>query len=126
MSKSRLLQIAIAAGVLVLPSVAGAACMNKFVSRSEAGNRKVVTLLTGMLTFQEADALSKAIASSQAPGVEWVDAGGKAIARQFGPMKAVRPMPVACESRTSGSVVIVTFITGDTPSKKMRVKLGPN
>jgi hypothetical protein len=127
MSKSPWFRVALALGVLALPQLAGAAsCMNKFVVRPEGGNRKVVTLLTGMLTFQEADALAKAITSNQAPALEWVDANGKMIAKQFGPLKAVRPMPVACDNRTSGSIVIVTFVTGDTPAKKMRVKLGPN
>src|SRR5512140_2777251 len=127
MSKSRLLQVVAVAALLVAPSLADAAvCMNKFVSRSEGANRKIVTLLTGMLTFQEADALSKAIAANQAPALEWVDDNGKLIARQFGAMKVVRPMPVACESRSSGSVVIVTFLTGNTPMRKMRVKLNAN
>ena len=82
-----------------------------------------MTLLTGKLTFQEADALSKAIASKQAPPIEWVDDNGKTIAKQLGDMKAVRPMPVACDNRTSGAVISVIFQSAAPPAKKMRIKL---
>jgi hypothetical protein len=114
--------------ILVLalaPSVLHAACLNKFVRRSE-GARQVMTLLTGKLTFQEADALSKAIAAKQAPPIEWVDDNGKTIAKQLGDMKAVRPMPVACDNRTSGAVISVTFQSAAPPAKKMRIKLDAN
>jgi hypothetical protein len=107
---------------LVAPSAAHAACLNKFVRRTE-GARQVVTLLTGKLTFQEADALAKAIAAKQAPPIEWVDDAGKMIAKQLGDIKAVRPMPVACDNRTSGAVVNATFQSAMPPSKKMRIKL---
>ncbi len=85
-----------------------------------------MTLLTGRLTFAEAEALSKAIAAKQAPAVEWVDDGGKTIAKQLGDIKAVRPMPVACEPKTSGSVINVTFQSPIQPTKKMRIKLDAN
>ena len=102
-----------------------AACLNKFVRRSE-GSKQVMTLLTGRLTFQEAEALSRAISSKQAPAIEWVDDSGKTIAKQYGDMKAVRPMPVACEPKTSGAVVNVTFLSSFAPTKKMRIKLDAN
>lgn len=122
----RLLIIAFAAVVMSLPHEAGAACMNKFVRRTEMGTRQVVTLLTGKLTFEEAKALAAAINAKSAPPLEWVDDGGKLIARQFGEMKVVRPMPVGCDGKPSGVVVIVTFVTGNTPIKKMSVKLDAN
>ena len=112
------------ASVLALaPSLAHAACVNKFVRRTENGTRQVMTLLTGKLTFAEAEALSKAISEHQSPPIEWLDDGGKPIAKQLGPMKAVRPMPVACDSRTSGSVILVVFQSALPPTKKMRIKL---
>jgi hypothetical protein len=89
--------------------------MNKFVARSEGG-RQVVTLLTGKLTFQEAQAIVGSAA------IEWVDDKGKTIARQFGKLKIVRPMPVGCDGRASGVVMVVTFGSSAPPSKKMRVK----
>src|SRR6266540_1293875 len=119
MSRSRLLLLLTLA---IAPSLAHAACLNKFVRRTE-GARQVMTFLTGKLTFQEADALAKAIAAKQAPPIEWVDDGGKMIAKQLGDMKAVRPMPVACDNRTSGAVINVTFQSALPPTKKMRVKL---
>jgi hypothetical protein len=119
MSRSRLLLMFVLA---VVPTLVHAACLNKFVRRTE-GARQVMTLLTGKLTFQEADALSKAIAAKQSPPIEWVDDAGKTIAKQLGDMKPVRPMPVACDNRTSGSVITVTFQSAMPPSKKMRIKL---
>lgn len=100
--------------------------MNKFVRRTEGGTRQIMTLLTGKLTFAEAEALSKAISEHQSPPIEWVDEKGKTIASQLGPMKAVRPMPVACDARASGSVILVTFQSAAPPAKKMRVKLDAN
>jgi hypothetical protein len=102
-----------------------AACVNRFVSRRER-QMQVVTLLTGKLTFQEAQALAETIGKRQAPPLEWVDDSGKTIAKQFGELKVVRPMPVGCDGKTSGVVLIAAFATGAVPSKKMNVKLDAN
>ena len=113
---------------LALCAVAGialtadAACLNKFLNRRE-GSRQVVTLLTGKLTFQEAQQLSAAISARQSPPLEWVDDNGKALAKQWGELKVVRPMPVGCDGKPSGVIMIATFPTANTPSKKMAVKL---
>jgi len=98
-----------------------AACVNKFLRRSE-GPRQVITLLTGKLTFQEAQALSAAIDSKKTAGLSWVDEKGKEIAHQFGELKVVRPMPVGCDGKASGVVLIVSFGTSNQPSGKMLVK----
>jgi hypothetical protein len=123
MSPSRIFAIA------VLLSIAQAAsavdCVNRFVSRSE-GPRQIVTLLTGKLTFQEAQELAKSIQARQSPPLEWVDDGGKMISKQLGELKIVRPMPVGCDGKSSGVVMIVTFPTNITPTKKMNVKLNAN
>lgn len=103
-----------------------ATCVNKFLSRSEGAARQVVTLLTGKLTFQEAQELAKAINAHQAPPLEWVDEKGKTISRQFGELKVVRPMPVGCDGKTSGVVVIATFQTLSQPAGHMLVKLDAN
>lgn len=120
------ISIALFTITLLLATPASAACMNKFVRRTEGGNRQVVTLLTGKLTFDEAKALAAAITAHQAPVIEWVDEGGKTMARQFGELKVVRPMPVGCDGRSSGVVVTVTFLSVNTPTKKMNVKLDAN
>jgi len=99
-----------------------AACMNKFLRRAD-GPRQIVTLLTGKLTFQEAQALALAIEQKKSPAIVWVDEKGKEIARQFGELKVVRPMPVGCDGKASGVVAIVMFPTSQQPSKKMLVKL---
>lgn len=114
--------IAVALLVLVAVDVYPAACINRFVSRYERPHQ-VVTLLTGKLTFQEAQELAAAIKSRQAPPLEWVDEAGKLIAKQFGDLKVVRPMPVGCDGKSSGVVLIVVFPSNNSPSKKMIVKL---
>jgi len=101
---------------------ASAGCMNKFLRRGE-GPRQVVTLLTGKLTFQEAQALSVAIQQKKAPAIQWVDEKGKEISRQYGELKVVRPMPVGCDGKASGVVAIVTFPTPQQPARKMSIKL---
>ena len=102
-----------------------ATCVNKFVRRTE-GAKQIVTLLTGKLTFQEAQALSQSITERRAPPIEWIDDGGKRIARQLGDLRVVRPMPVACDGKTSGSIIIVTFLSQLQPSKKMGIRFDPH
>ena len=109
------------AAFLLVANVASAACVNRFVSRTERP-RQVVTLLTGKLTFQEAQALAAAINKKASPPVEWVGDDGKTISKQFGELKVVRPMPVGCDGKTSGVVMIATFMSMQPPSKKMLVK----
>lgn len=116
---TRLMATAIA--VVLFPAAAQAACMNKFVSRTE-GNKKIVTLLTGSITFQEAQELAKNVQAKKT-SVEWVDANGKTIAgaAEFQP---VRPMPVACGDKPSGAVINLVLLTFASPEKSMTVKLG--
>ena len=90
-------------------------CVNKFLRRSE-GAKQVVTLLTGKLTFEEAQARVKS------GPIEWVDDKGKIVAKSV-ELKAVRPMPVGCDGKTSGVVMIATFISMQPPKQKMLVKL---
>lgn len=114
--------IAAAASITLVAGDASAACVNKFVGRADAP-RQVITFLTGRLTFQEAQALSAAISAREAPLLEWVDAKGKTIAKQFGELKVLRPMPVGCDDRKSGVVLSVTFMSVNQPKAKMSVKL---
>lgn len=117
------ISLAVSAAVCLLAAnVASAACVNRFVSRTERP-RQIVTLLTGKLTFQEAQALATSIQKKEAAPLEWVSADGKTISRQFGELKVVRPMPVGCDGKTSGVVLIVNFATANAPDKKMIVKL---
>ncbi len=108
-----------ATAAVLFPVVAHAACMNKFVSRSD-GSKKIVTLLTGSLTFQEAQELGKNVTAKKGT-VEWIDDKGKAIAAAA-EFQAVRPMPVACGDKPSGAVVNVVFLTFANPSKSLIVK----
>ncbi|HXG58476.1 MAG TPA: hypothetical protein VNL91_05610 [Thermoanaerobaculia bacterium] len=126
MSVARLTAVAGVVLSIAVAPMASAVCVNKFLRRSEGGNRQVVTLLTGKLTYQEAQALAQAISSNQAPGLEWVDEKGRTIARQFGDMKVVRPMPVSCDDKPSGVVVQATFIAAAPPIRKMSVKIKPD
>jgi hypothetical protein len=117
--KARLLLSALA--LSLVSHAASAACVNRFVSRSERP-QQIITLLTGKLTFQEAQALARAIQTKQSPPLEWIDDSGKVIARQYGELKVVRPMPVGCDGKTSGVVVIASFPAVSPPLRKMNVK----
>jgi hypothetical protein len=108
--------------VVFAAQAASAACVNRFVSRAQ-GNTQMVTLLTGKLTFQEAQDLAKKIQDGKAPRLEWVNDDGKAIAKQMGALKVVRPMPVGCDGKTSGVVMIAQFLAVHPPAKKMSVKI---
>lgn len=117
---------AVFALMLAAETAAAATCVNRFVERRESSGRWVITLLTGRLTFQEAQALAKGIDERRAAPIEWLDDKGATIARQLGPMKVVRPMPVACEGKPSGVIVVVTFLAARPPLDKMIVKFDPN
>ena len=117
--------LAATALALLLADVASAACVNRFVARSEK-NQQTVTLLTGKLTFQEAQELAKKMNSGEVPRLEWVTEAGKPIAKQVGELKVVRPMPVGCDGKTSGVVLIASFGSTRPPSKKMIVKFDAN
>lgn len=116
--KNRLFAVALAT-VLSAQSSYAATCVNRFVNRSER-QLQVVTLLTGKYTFEEAKALARTAK------LEWVNESGKMIARQIGELKVVRPMPVGCDGKASGVVMIASFGTLASPSKKMLVKFDAN
>ena len=121
MSKARFAVVPVLL-LLVAQLASGASCVNRFVSRKE-GPRQMLTLLTGKLTFQEAQALAKAITAKESPPIEWVDDNGKSVAKQAGALNVIRPMPVGCDGKTSGVVMIVSFPSATSPAKKMNVKL---
>ncbi|HYO76863.1 MAG TPA: hypothetical protein VE010_10405 [Thermoanaerobaculia bacterium] len=110
---------------LLVADAAHAACVNRFVARTERA-QQVVTLLTGKLTFQEAQDLAAKIKAGQASRLEWVSDDGKVLSKQVGDLKVVRPMPVGCDGKSSGVVVVATFLSVSAPAKKMNVKLDAN
>jgi hypothetical protein len=120
MIKKRL--VATAAVALLAAQPLHAACMNKFLRRTE-GTRQIITFLTGKLTFEEAKALAAAIEQRKSPPLTWIDDKGREVAKQFGELKIVRPMPVGCDGRASGVVLVATFPTPNAPARKMTVKL---
>ncbi|MGZ5474127.1 MAG: hypothetical protein ACXW31_14610 [Thermoanaerobaculia bacterium] len=122
----KIVRVLAALSVLVLSAhAASAACVNRFVVRTERP-MQVVTFLTGKLTFQEAQALAAAIAKKQAPPIEWLSADLTTHAKQLGDLKVVRPMPVGCDGKTSGVVIVAQFGSALPPSRAMIVKLSPN
>jgi len=114
--------VLVLSALVLSAQAASAACVNRFVVRTERP-LQVVTLLTGKLTFQEAQELATAIQKKQSPGLEWINDAGKSLAKQYGELKVVRPMPVGCDGKTSGVVIVAQFGSSLPPSKKMRVKL---
>lgn len=112
--------VAALAGFLLLMSAdaaSAAVCVNRFLSRSD-GPRQVVTLLTGKVTYQEAQSMDRT-------AVQWVDEKGAKVAEAI-ELKVVRPMPVGCDGKTSGVVMLATFLSVHAPQKKMFVKLAGN
>lgn len=101
-----------------------AACVNKYVFRKE-GPKVVVTALTGKLTFQEAKDLGKAIQEKRAAAIEWTDAEGKMLSRANA-MDVVRPMPVGCDGKSSGSVIELTFLRNAPPAGVLHLRLAPD
>lgn len=121
----KILRTLAALSVAVLSAqAASAACVNKFVARTERP-LQVVTLLTGKLTFQEATDLATAISKKQAPPVEWLLTDGKTHAKQYGELKVVRPMPVGCDGKSSGVVIVASFGAARPPEKELIVRLTP-
>lgn len=115
--------LALALGLaLAFPQLSYAACVNKFLRRSD-GPRHTITLLTGKMTYQEASNWAKAVNGGQAPVPEWVDEKGKTVAKHFGELKVVRPMPVGCDGKPSGVVFVAHFLNLTPPAKKMSVKI---
>jgi hypothetical protein len=113
----RLFAFALAVSFLPLQPASAAVCVNRFLAHSE-GARQVMTLLTGKLTYQEAQDLAK-----QQRAVEWLDDSGKVVATSV-EIKPIRPMPVGCDGKTSGVVIQATFFTVRKVSKKIMFKLG--
>lgn len=111
--------LALTLAAVVSAQAAAAPCINRFVSRTER-NTQVVTLLTGKYTFQEAQAMAKTAK------LEWLDDKGKVRAVQYAPLKVVRPMPVSCDGKESGVVMIATFLSLSAPSKKMVIRFDPD
>ena len=101
---------------------ANAACVNRFTVRTERP-RQIVTLLTGKLTFQEAQDLASSIRKKSSKPLEWVSPEGKTVAAQYGDLKVVRPMPVACDGKASGVVMVATFANPQAPTDKLHLKL---
>lgn len=123
--RRRFVQAVVVLSTIAVASVTEAACVNKFVFRQDKA-RINMTLLTGKLTFQEAKELADAINSDQAPDLEWLDEKGKIITRSSGQVMAVRPMPVGCDEKKSGSVITATFLRNLPPSGKMIVRMKPD
>ncbi|MGZ5494990.1 MAG: hypothetical protein ACXWHG_15400 [Thermoanaerobaculia bacterium] len=98
--------------------------MNKFLNRTE-GQKQIVTLLTGKLTYQEAHTLAQQIKAGQAPPIEWMSPSGKSLAKQLGDLKVIRPMPVRCDDKSSGVVMVAMFVSVSKPTRTMHLKLSP-
>ena len=108
--------------LLLVETSAHAACVNKFIYRQDGPTLRL-TLLTGKLTFQEAKDLAKAISEKKADPIEWIDDKGKTIAKQNGDLQVLRPMPVGCDEKPSGSVITISFFRNVPPASKVTIKL---
>lgn len=121
LSKKLLSCLACFATIILVTGDARAACLNRFVVQSQ-NNKRILTLLTGELTFPEAKELARAVQAKEVGAIEWIDASDKVIVAGSR-FSVVRPMPVSCGDRSSGVVATLELLTFSTPSKTMRLKL---
>lgn len=126
MTRNRVLFPVVSLCLILLASPATAACVNKYVAQKSNESRYTFTLLTGMFTFDEAKKLAADIASGAHAPLAWVAEDGKPIAKQFGALKVVRPMPVACEGKPSGVVLQAVFVTMKPPTGTVRIVFEPD
>ena len=101
---------------------ASAACMNKYIAQKEDGSKYLVTILTGKPSYPEAYELTQNVNERKAPPPEWVDEKGKTIAKHVGEMKVIRPMPVACDGKTTGVVLTTSFLLARPLSGRIYIK----
>lgn len=120
---NRLLPLVIGTAILASTASAHAACVNKYVHRKDSQGRTALTVITGTLTFAEAQKLVSDVAAKKAE-IVWTDREGKPIVTALPGAAAVRPMPVACEGKTSGSVLTVSFLRPTPPRGTIYLKLG--
>lgn len=120
---NRLLPLALAVVILTSAASAQAACVNKYVHRKDGKMKIALTVVTGTLTFAEAQQLAADVAANKAE-INWTDKNGKTILGALPGASAVRPMPVACGDKSSGSVLSVSFLRPTPPSGTIYLKLG--
>jgi hypothetical protein len=118
MKTNRLIGLSLVLATALAPAASASTCMNKFISHSDHA-RQVVTLLSGLLTYDEARSLAS---SGRASSIEWLDDKGKPVAKAA-ELHVVRPMPGGCDGKTSGVVVIATFLTAREPAHVMYLKV---
>lgn len=120
---NRLLPIAVISAALLSASAAHAACVNKYVHRKDGQGRMALTVITGTLTFAEAQKLVADVAAKKTE-IAWTDKDGKPIVTALPGASAVRPMPVACDGKPSGSVLSVSFLRPSAPNGTIYLKFG--
>ena len=98
-----------------------ASTMIKYIAQKD-GARYILTVLTGKLSYPEAFALASAVNNRTAPPPLWVDEKGKTISKHIGELKIIRPMPVACDDKTSGVVMTMNFLVARPPSGRIYIK----
>jgi hypothetical protein len=106
---------------LTIGRAASAACTNKYIAQKD-GARYILTILTGKLSYPEAYSLAIRVNNRTAPPPAWVDEKGKTIAKHIGELKIIRPMPVACDDKTSGVVLTTNFLVARPPSGRIYIK----
>jgi len=111
--------------IVAADEVASAACINRYIVQKDRA-KYVLTVLTGRISYPEAYELAQAVNNHTAPPPEWVDDKGKTIARHFGEMKVIRPMPVSCDDKSSGVVLTLTFLVTRPPSGRIHIKFSAN
>lgn len=98
-----------------------AECANRYLFRREGANL-VLTLYTGNLNYEEAQALRQSIMSGKEKPLQWVTTEGRVVATQQGELRVVRPMAGGCSGRTSAVILALTFVVAEEPAGTMLLK----
>lgn len=112
-----------AAASMLFAAAAEAACVNKYVYRRDSRGRITLTLVTGKLTFAEAQKLVADFEAKKAD-IVWTDSEGKTIVSALPGAAAQRPMPVGCDGRTSGAAMAISFLRPTAPSGTIHLRFG--
>jgi hypothetical protein len=120
-TRLRLRHLSVLLFVTAVADAASAACVNKYIAQRD-GSRYILTVLTGKLSYPEAYSLAVKVNNHTVPPPAWVDEKGKTIAKHIGEFKIIRPMPVACDERTSGVVLSTNFLSTRAPAGRIYIK----
>ena len=111
------------AAAMLTASAVEAACVNRYIHRKDSRGRIALTVVTGKLTFTEAQKLAADVDANKAT-ITWTDRDGKPIVTALPGVQAQRPMPVGCDGRASGAAMAINFLRPTPPAGNIYLRFG--